>query len=62
MVIRQYLPCLKKSSMWDVKEPTHQSKKVGHEVHGVVAVLYVVAVNLRESSIVMAANKPISAV
>ena len=27
------------SSMWDVKEPTHYSKRVGHEVPGVVAVL-----------------------
>ena len=25
--------------MWDLKEPTHYSKRVGHEVHGVVAVL-----------------------
>jgi len=25
--------------MWDVKEPTHYSKRVGHEVPGVVAVL-----------------------
>ena len=24
---------------WDVKEPTHYSKRVGHEVPGVVAVL-----------------------
>ena len=24
---------------WDVKEPTHYSKRVGHEVLGVVAVL-----------------------
>ena len=24
---------------WDVKEPTHNSKRVGHEVPGVVAVL-----------------------
>ena len=43
--------------MWDVKEHTHQSKRVGREVPGVVAVLYVVAVNLRESSIVMEANQ-----
>ena len=27
------------SSMWDVKEPTHYSKSVGHEVPGVVDVL-----------------------
>ena len=27
------------SSMWDVKEPTHYSKRVGHEVPDVVAVL-----------------------
>ena len=27
------------SSMWDVKEPTHYSKRVGREVPGVVAVL-----------------------
>ena len=26
------------SSMWDVKEPTHYSKRAGHEVPGVVAV------------------------
>ena len=26
-------------STWDVKEPTHYSKRVGHEVPGVVAVL-----------------------
>ena len=25
--------------LWDVKEPTHYSKRVGHEVPGVVAVL-----------------------
>ena len=25
--------------MWDIKEPTHYLKKVGHEVAGVVAVL-----------------------
>ena len=25
--------------LWDVKEPTHYSKRVGHEVFGVVAVL-----------------------
>ena len=25
---------------WDVKEPTHYSKRVGHEVPGVVAALY----------------------
>ena len=25
--------------MWDVKEPTHYSKRIGHEVPGVVAVL-----------------------
>ena len=28
-----------KSSMREVKEPTHYSKRVGHEVPGVVAVL-----------------------
>ena len=28
------------SSMWDVKEPTHYSKRAGHEVPGVVAVLF----------------------
>ena len=27
------------SSTWDSKEPTHYSKRVGHEVPGVVAVL-----------------------
>ena len=27
------------SSMWDVKEPTHYSKRVGYEVPGVVAAL-----------------------
>ena len=27
------------SSMWDVKEPTHYSKRVGHEIPGVVGVL-----------------------
>ena len=27
------------SSTWDVKEPAHYSKRVGHEVPGVVAVL-----------------------
>ena len=27
------------SSMWDVKEPTHYSKRVGHEVPGVLGVL-----------------------
>ena len=27
------------SSMWEVKEPTHYSKRVGNEVPGVVAVL-----------------------
>ena len=27
------------SSMWDVKEPTHYSKRVGHEVPGVVTFL-----------------------
>ena len=27
------------SSMWDVKENTHYSKRVGHELPGVVAVL-----------------------
>ena len=26
-------------SLWDVKEPTHYSKRAGHEVPGVVAVL-----------------------
>ena len=26
--------------MWDVKEPTHLSKSVGHEVSGVVAALF----------------------
>ena len=28
-----------KIPMWDVKEPTHYSKRVGREVPGVVAVL-----------------------
>ena len=28
------------SSIWDIKEPTHYSRRVGHEVPGVVAVLY----------------------
>ena len=28
-----------KMSTWDVKEPTHYSKRVGREVPGVVAVL-----------------------
>ena len=27
------------TTLWDVKEPTHYSKRVGHEVPGVVAVL-----------------------
>ena len=27
------------SSVWDIKEPTHYWKRVGHEVLGVVAVL-----------------------
>ena len=27
------------SSLWDVKEPTHYSRRVGDEVPGVVAVL-----------------------
>jgi len=27
------------SSLWDFKEPTHYSKRAGHEVPGVVAVL-----------------------
>ena len=27
------------NSMWDVKEPAHYSKRVGHEVPGDVAVL-----------------------
>ena len=31
-----------KSSMWDVKEPTHYLKRVGREVPSVVAVLCVV--------------------
>ena len=35
MKMRWHLQC----SMWDVKEPTHYSKRVGHEVPGVVAVL-----------------------
>ena len=26
--------------LWDVKEPTHLSKRVGHEVSGVVAALF----------------------
>ena len=29
-----------KSPMWDVKEPTHHSKREGYEVPGVVAVLF----------------------
>ena len=29
------------SSLWDVKEPTHYSRRVGNEVPGVVAVLCV---------------------
>ena len=28
------------SSLWDVKEPTHYSRKVGDEVPGVVAALF----------------------
>ena len=28
-----------KMSMWDVEEPTHDSKRVGRQVPGVVAVL-----------------------
>ena len=31
-----------KSPMWDIKEPTHYSKRVGCEVPGVVAVLCVI--------------------
>lgn len=27
------------SSVWDVKEPTQYTKRIGHEEHGVVAVL-----------------------
>ena len=46
-----------KIPVWDIKEPTHHSEKVGREVSGIVAVLYVVSVNLRESSIVMEANQ-----
>ena len=46
-----------KIPVWDIKEPTHHSEKVGREVSGIVAVLYVVSVNLRESSFVMEANK-----
>ena len=33
------LPSMSISSMWDVKEPTHYSKRAGHEVPSVVAVL-----------------------
>ena len=29
----------KRWQMWDVKEPAHYSRRVGHEVPGVVAVL-----------------------
>ena len=36
--VRQ-IPSMFISSMWDVKEPTHYSKRVRHEVPGVVAVL-----------------------
>ena len=32
------------SSMWEVKEPTHFSKRVGHEVSGVVAIFCVCSV------------------
>ena len=28
------------SSLWDVKEPTHYSRRVGDEVSGFVAVLF----------------------
>ena len=34
------LQFLQLSILWDVKEPTHLSKRVGHEVSGVVAVLF----------------------
>ena len=34
--------------MWDVKEPTHYSKRVGHEVPGVEAVLCECMVGYRE--------------
>ena len=33
------MPSMFLSLMWDVKEPTHYSRGVGHEVHGVVDVL-----------------------
>ena len=46
-----------KIPVWDGEESTHHSKKVVREVSGIVAVLYVVSVNLRESSILMEANK-----
>ena len=36
---RLSIPSMFKIPMWDVKEPTHYSKRVGREVPGVVAVL-----------------------
>ena len=36
---QNHLPCSYIWSLWDVKEPTHYSKRAGHEVLGVVAVL-----------------------
>ena len=33
------LECFNLTILWDVKKPTHYSKRVGHEVPGVVAVL-----------------------
>ena len=34
---QNHLPCSYIWSLWDVKEPTHYSKRAGHEVPGVVA-------------------------
>ena len=36
---RLTIPSMFKMLMWDVKEPTHSSKRVGREVPGVVAVV-----------------------
>ena len=33
------IPSMFISSIWDIKEPTHYLKRVGHEIPGVVAVL-----------------------
>ena len=37
---RSYLTTLVPGNLWDVKEPSHCSKRVGDEVLGVVVYLY----------------------